>query len=78
MDEMIRAKVASGHLPREDWEQTRVIPGGIVGPCAGCNTPTTPHDVAVQCRSAGREVILHPDCYVIWEQVREELRCDAR
>lgn len=71
MDSVITAKLASGHLPRADWERTYIAAGGIVGPCAGCDTPTTRHDAVVLGYYAGRRVVLHPDCYVLWDEERE-------
>lgn len=70
MDSVIRAKLASGHLPREDWERTYMAQGGIVGACVGCDTPTTPHDPVVIGEHAGRRVVLHVDCYVVWDEER--------
>jgi hypothetical protein len=73
MDEAIRAKVASGDLPREDWDRTRMVIGGpAAGLCVGCDTPTTAENLAVSCEGAGRRVILHLDCYALWEQARED------
>lgn len=69
--ESIRQKLASGTLPRE-WDRTRMVPGGLVGPCAGCDSPTTPDNVAVRCETGGVAVVLHPDCYVIWEELCAE------
>ena len=64
MDSVIRAKLASGQLPREDWERTRVVPGGIVvGLCAGCDMPTTPHDPVMVGEHAGRRFDPHGDVY---------------
>ena len=71
MKTSIQAKLAKGDLPRGEWERTRLVQGGMVGACVGCDTPTTPTDVAVWCEHGGRHFVLHPDCYVAWDQARE-------
>jgi hypothetical protein len=65
----IRKKIARGELPGTDWEGTRLTLGGLF-PCAVCDTPTTPADAAVECQHGGGRVLLHPDCYVLWEEAR--------
>lgn len=70
MNSVIRAKLASGHLPRQDWEQTHIVLGGMVGPCEGCDTPTTSHDPVVVGEHEGRRLVLHPDCYIVWDEER--------
>ena len=67
----IRQKLATGKLPQK-WDRTRTALGGIIGPCAGCDAPTSSDNLAVWCERAGLAFVLHPDCYVIWEQLREE------
>jgi hypothetical protein len=71
MDDGIKAKLLRGELPRAA-EQVRLIGGGMVGPCAACDTPTTPHNFAVLCQHGGRRFVLHPDCYVAWDEARTE------
>lgn len=65
----IRNKIARGDLPSSDWEATRLTIGGL-GECVACDGPTTPAQPAVECRHAGRRFMLHPDCYVMWEEAR--------
>jgi hypothetical protein len=72
--DLIRERVASGELPADDWERTRLILGGAIGPCAACDAPTTAENPAVWCERAGRAFVLHPDCYVLWEQAAAEKR----
>ena len=64
----IREKIERGALPRDDWDNTRVIVGGFHSSCAACDGPTTAADVAFECR---HRVVLHPDCYVMWEEARK-------
>jgi hypothetical protein len=66
---LIREKIARGELPGIDWDATRLTVGGLSS-CAACGTPTTPVDAAVECYHAGTRVLLHPDCYVMWEEAR--------
>ena len=66
---LIQAKLTKGLLPSEWDTAPRTILGGLAT-CAACDEPTTPHDVAVECQHAGRRFVLHPDCYVMWEEAR--------
>lgn len=66
---LIRTKIEHGELPATDWDATRMT-FGAASVCAGCDGPTTPADAVVECRHAGRRVMLHPDCYVMWEEAR--------
>jgi len=68
---IVRAKVANGSLPRTDWDWTRLGVGAPDRACSICATPTSPNDMAVECCRAGLIFILHPDCYVVWEEARE-------
>ena len=68
--ETIRTKLARGLLPREDFQHEHVVPGGLVGPCAGCDAPTTPRDPVFIGEHAGGRLVLHPDCYVAWDEER--------
>ena len=72
--DLIRQKLARGELPHEDWDRTRMVIGGAVGPCAACGTATTAENSAVWCERAGQAVVLHPDCYVLWEEARTHYR----
>jgi hypothetical protein len=69
----IREKLASGKLPREDWDRTRMVLGGpAASPCVACGEPTTPENLAVWCERGGHGVALHPDCYVLWDEARQD------
>ena len=67
----VRQKIERGDLPREDWDETRVITGGFHSGCAACDTPTTSADVAFECHHGDKRVVLHPDCYVMWNEARQ-------
>lgn len=67
---LVRDKIERGDLPREDWEQTRTINRGFHSPCAACDTPTMPVDMAVECHQGGKRFVLHPDCFVMWDEAR--------
>jgi hypothetical protein len=62
-------KLEKGVLPSSDFDRTRLIVGGL-GDCAACDNATTPADPAVQCEYQDQTLLLHPDCYVLWEQAR--------
>lgn len=62
-------KLQRGILPFTDFDRTRLVVGGL-GECAMCDTLTTPTDPAVACEYAGQTLLLHPDCYVLWEEAR--------
>ena len=66
----IREKIGRGDLPREEWDYTHVIIGGFHSSCAACDSATTPVDLAVECHYGDKRVVLHPDCYVMWEEAR--------
>ena len=72
--DLMQQKFAKGQLPHEDWDRTRLVTGGAVGPCAACDAATTPDNVAVWCEQAARVFVLHPDCYVMWEEAVAEQR----
>ena len=67
----MREKIERGELPRDDWDETRLIVGGFHSRCAACDSPTTPIDPALECHLGDRRVVLHPDCYVMWEEARQ-------
>ena len=62
-------KLERGILPSTDFERTRVVTGGL-GECAVCDTRTTPTEPAVACDYGGQTLLLHPDCFVLWEEAR--------
>ena len=66
---LIQQKVVNGGLPSKRWETVRVIDGGSAA-CSGCETPTRPHELAAECVTDGSRVVLHPDCFIIWEEAR--------
>lgn len=66
----IKAKLTRGDLPRTDWDRPPRLTSGGRGDCVACDGPTTPVDIAVECQRAGQRVMLHPDCYVMWEEAR--------
>jgi hypothetical protein len=55
---LIREKIARGDLPRDDWNQTRLIVGGFHSSCAACDGPTTPANVAFECRHGDNRVVV--------------------
>jgi hypothetical protein len=61
---------ARGELPGSEWDVTRLTLGGL-SPCAACDEPTTGRDAAVECYFAGRRMMMHPDCYVMWDEARQ-------
>jgi hypothetical protein len=65
----VRAKLATGSLPRTDWELTRLVVGGQAA-CFVCERATSPVDMSVECYRAGLIFTLHPDCFVMWEEAR--------
>jgi hypothetical protein len=70
---LVRKKISRSELPRDDWDRTRMMIGGFHF-CAACDTPTTSVDLAVECHHGGTRVVLHPDCYVMWEEARQPER----
>jgi hypothetical protein len=68
---LIREKITRGDLPRDDWNETRLIVGGFHSSCAACDGPTMPADIAFEGRHGAKRVVLHPDCYVMWEEARQ-------
>ena len=64
----IKAKLARGELPTTDWDHPPRLTLGGGGDCIACDQPTTVADPAVECVHGGRRVMLHPDCYVMWEE----------
>jgi hypothetical protein len=69
---LIREKIARGDLPDSEWDLARLTLGGL-SPCAACDGPTTGLHAAVECHYGGRRMMLHPDCYVMWEEARRPL-----
>jgi hypothetical protein len=65
----VNTKLEQGILPRSAFDRTRLVVGGLAD-CAACDTPTTPSDPAVRCEYEGGTLMLHPDCYLLWEQAR--------
>jgi hypothetical protein len=68
---LVRAKIAEGSLPRTDWDRTRLMVGTPHGICFVCHQRTSPANMAVECQRAGLVFLLHPDCYVLWQEARD-------
>jgi hypothetical protein len=66
----VRAKIASGVLPRTKWDWTRLLVGVPDRSCSICEEATSPTDMAVECYRGPLMFTLHPDCYLLWEQAR--------
>lgn len=56
------ARLASGELPRADWDRVRYLRTGF-GTCSACEQRIRATDVAVECELGGRNFLLHPACY---------------
>jgi len=72
----VLAKIGQGVLPQVDWDWTRLTAGHPLRACVVCDTPTSAVDAAVECYRGDIGVMLHPDCYVLWEEARRAGRGD--
>lgn len=64
----IKAKIASGVLPRQVDDVAIRFARYAVGICVGCDGAFRTNDVGVQFHGEGGRRFLHPDCYVLWTE----------